>query len=54
MVLISTSSRMLSRQHELEEQLTMYKETVKAKDDVVVQLTNEIYILKHKGQVLGE
>jgi hypothetical protein len=46
--------RMLSLQHELEEQLTMYKETVKAKDDVVVQLTNEIYVLKHKGQVLGD
>ena len=39
---------------ETEEQLAMYKETVKVKDDVVVQLTNTIFQLENKGQVPGE
>ena len=39
---------------ETEDQLAMYKETVKVKDDVVVQLTNTIFQLENKGQVPGE
>ena len=39
---------------ETEEQLAMYKEMVKVKDDVVVQLTNRIFQLENKGQVPGE
>ena len=54
LVCVCVHSSLEKTQKETEEQLAMYKETVKVKDDVVVQLTNRIFQLENKGQIPGE
>ena len=39
---------------ELQEQVILFKETVKVKDDVVINLTNQIFALENKGQLPRE
>lgn len=39
---------------EKSEQVELFKEAITAKDHVVVELTNQVFRLENKGQVLNE
>ncbi len=39
---------------ELKEEVALFKEAISAKDEVVVELTNKVFQLEHKGQVHNE
>ena len=55
LVLCTYVCRSLEEQNqELQEQVILFKETVKVKDDVVINLTNQIFALENKGQLPRE
>ena len=55
LVLCTYVRRSLEEQNqELQEQVILFKETVKVKDDVVINLTNQIFALENKGQLPRE
>jgi len=39
---------------DLQDQVGLFKEAISAKDEVVVELTNKVFQLEHKGQIPAE